>query len=87
MEQSFVLTSRKTPFIQVNIMATTKQCFGKFSDVSGTDVRHVYTPEGTLLGVIRKLAAGGYRTYRTRDGKSRDKATLQEAFRTIRRAN
>jgi hypothetical protein len=70
----------------VIIMAISKT-IGHFSDNAGSSVRRVYTEEGTLLGVIRKLEAGGYRVYRQLDGKQRDKRTLKEAFQTIRRAN
>jgi len=67
-------------------MAQVKAAYGKFSDVSGTDVRHVYDASGRLLGVIRKIK-GGYRVYRTADGKTRDKQYLSDAFKTIRRQN
>jgi len=63
---------------------------GKFSEVSGTGVRHVYDAFGNHLGVIVKLdktQGGGYKAIRTRDGKSRVKPLLADAFRTIRRAN
>jgi len=66
---------------------TIKSAHGKFSELAGTQVRRVYSDEGTLLGVIRKLEAGGYRVYRQLDGKIRDKGSLKEAFQTIRRAN
>lgn len=53
----------------------------------GTDIRHVYTEDGeTLLGMILKAGRGRYRVLRM-DGKERTKATLKEAFKTIRRAN
>lgn len=71
----------------VIIMATIKAARGHFSELAGTQVRRVYSEEGTLLGVIRKLEAGGYRVYRQLDGKIRDKRSLKEAFQTIRRAN
>lgn len=67
-------------------MNTVKQCYGKFSEVSGNGCRHVYTPEGRLLGVITKMEQGGYRVLRM-DGKTRQKATLAEAFKSIRRQN
>lgn len=67
-------------------MAATKKAYGKFSDVSGSDVRHVYDNSGKLLGIIRKIE-GGYRVYRTADGKTRDKRLLADAFKTIRRVN
>lgn len=57
-----------------------------FSD-TGTDVRHVYSEDGTiLLGVIYKMGRGKYRVLRI-DGKTRTKETLTDAFKTIRRAN
>lgn len=53
----------------------------------GSDIRHVYTPDGEqLLGMILKLGRGKYRVLRM-DGKERTKETLTEAFKTIRRAN
>lgn len=67
-------------------MTTAKKAYGKFSDVSGTDVRHVYDNSGKLLGIIRKISTG-YRVYRTADGKTRDKQYLSDAFKTIRRVN
>lgn len=58
-----------------------------FSSVSGSDVRHVYTEDGkTLLGVIYKMGRGKYRVQRI-DGKSREKDSLKEAFKTCRRSN
>ena len=58
-----------------------------FSSVSGSDVRHVYTEDGkTLLGVIYKMGRGKYRVQRM-DGKSREKDSLKEAFKTCRRSN
>jgi hypothetical protein len=70
----------------VIIMAISK-VHGKFSDLAGTGVRRVYTEEGTLLGIIRKLSDGSYKVYRQLDGKERIKPTLKAAFQTIRRAN
>jgi len=64
----------------------TNVVYGKFSDVAGSGVRHCYDASGNLLGVIRKLSDGTYRVYR-QDGKVRDKPRLQEAFRTVARAN
>jgi hypothetical protein len=60
---------------------------GKFSTVSGTTVRHVYTTDGQLLGFIRKQADGTYEVHRTTDNKRRVKPTLDQAFATIARAN
>lgn len=67
-------------------MKTAKVLYGKFSQESGNTVRHVYDASGNLVGLIRKLEGGGYRVYRQKDGKSRDKDTLEQAFKTIRRA-
>lgn len=69
---------------------TNKVVHGKFSKVSGTGVRHVYDASGNHLGVIMKLDkehGGGYKAIRTRDGKSRVKPLLADAFKTIRRSN
>lgn len=58
-----------------------------FSDVSGSDVRHVYDADGkSLLGIIFKEGRGKYRVQRI-DGKVRHKATLNDAFKTVRRSN
>ena len=58
-----------------------------FSPVSGTDVRHVFDEDGKkLLGVIIKVGRGKYRVQRI-DGKVREKESLNEAFKTVRRAN
>lgn len=70
----------------VIIMAISK-VHGKFSDLAGTGCRRVYTEEGTLLGIIRRLEDKTYRVYRQADGKIRDKKSLAEAFKTIRRQN
>lgn len=67
-------------------MANTKMVYGKFSDVTGTECRHVYDVSGNLLGVIRKVSEG-YRVYRTTDGKVRTKRLLADAFKTIKRRN
>lgn len=57
-----------------------------FSNVSGSEVRHVYSEDGkSLLGVIYKEGKGKYRIHRM-DGKIRHKDTLQASFKTIRRA-
>ncbi|MNY48604.1 hypothetical protein D3C86_1839500 [compost metagenome] len=50
-------------------------------------VRSVLDSQGNPLGVIRKLEEGGYRVYRHKDGKIRDKESLDDAFRTLARAN
>lgn len=65
---------------------STKQAVGHFSPVSGSQCRHVYSPEGILLGVIFKREQGGYRVQRM-DGKIRIKDKLSDAFKSIRRAN
>lgn len=61
-----------------------KSVKGSFSEVSGSDVRIVYTPEGKILGTVRKLDKG-YRVTRV-DGKIRVKETLQAAYKSIRRS-
>lgn len=59
----------------------------RLSAEEGSNIRHVYTEDGEeLLGVILKAGRGRYRVLRM-DGKEREKATLAEAFKTIRRAN
>lgn len=59
----------------------------RVSETMGSDIRHVYTEDGQqLLGMILKLGRGRYRVLRM-DGKEREKQTLAEAFKTIRRAN
>lgn len=62
-----------------------KAVVGKFSPVAGNNTRRCYDPQGNFLGVIVKTK-GGYRVTRT-DGKSRMKASLAEAFASVRRAN
>mgnify|MGYP006951076344 CR=1 FL=1 len=58
-----------------------------FSDVSGSNVRHVFDEDGkSLLGIIFKEGRGKYRVQRI-DGKIRTKETLQDAFKTVRRSN
>lgn len=58
---------------------------GEFSQVNGSDVRIVRDGVGNILGTIHKVK-NGYRVVR-RDGKIREKAYLQDAFKTIARAN
>jgi len=65
-------------------MANT-QVRGEFSPVAGSTVRRCYDASNNFLGVIVKTK-GGYRIQRT-DGKSRMKATLAEAFASIKRSN
>lgn len=60
---------------------------GKFSENAGSAVRRVYDASGNLLGTIAKKESGGYRVYRLKDGKVREKRLLEDAFRTIARAN
>lgn len=61
--------------------------YGKFSENAGSKVRRVYDASGNLLGTITKRDDGGYRVVRVRDGKVREKRYLEDAFKTIRRAN
>lgn len=68
-------------------MSEASKVTSHFSPVSGSECRHVYSEDGkSLLGVIIKVAKGKYRVQRL-DGKVRLKDNLQDAFRTIRRAN
>jgi hypothetical protein len=68
-------------------MSEAKKVSSHFSSVSGSNCRHVFSEDGqTLLGMIFKEGVGKYRVRRV-DGKTRVKDTLQEAFRTVRRAN
>lgn len=70
----------------VNVMSKNK-VVSRISAEVGSDIRHVYTADGeTLLGMILKAGRGRYRVLRV-DGKEREKSTLVEAFKTIRRAN
>ena len=71
-------------------MAQSNVVKGRFSELSGSGVRHVYDQQGNHLGVIVKLDkehGGGYKAIRTRDGKSRIKPFLKDAFKTIKRSN
>lgn len=61
------------------------QVRGEFSPVAGNSVRRCYDASNNFLGVIVKTK-GGYRVTRV-DGKSRLKASLAEAFASIKRAN
>lgn len=73
--------------IEGDVMNSKNKVVSHFSDVSGTDVRHVYSEDGSqMLGMIMKVGRGKYRVYRM-DGKTRDKDSLTEAFRTVRRKN
>lgn len=58
---------------------------GEFSPVAGNTVRRCYDASNNFLGVIVK-AKHGYRVQRV-DGKTRMKATLAEAFASIKRSN
>lgn len=66
---------------------SSKVVYGHFSAVSGSKVRHMYDANGKLLGTITKKDGGGYRVFRLLDGKIRDKAYLEDAYKTIRRSN
>lgn len=66
-------------------MASASSVKGQFSPVSGNNTRRVYDASNNFLGIIVKCSEG-YRVTRL-DGKSRIKKTLQEAFRTVARAN
>jgi hypothetical protein len=47
----------------------------------------VFTDDGAFIGLIVKLPEGGYQVRRFTDGKVRVKATLAQAFATIKRSN
>lgn len=85
---SSLLTTNKLKFQhKVKIMSEATKVTSHFSTVSGSDCRHVFDEDGKkLLGVIIKIGRGKYRVQRV-DGKTRTKETLQDAFRTVRRAN
>lgn len=67
--------------------ASTNVVVGKFSKNHGSKVRRIYDTEGNFLGTITKMESGGYRVYRQKDGKVREKPYLAEAKKTIARAN
>lgn len=68
-------------------MSKTNKVLVRLSETVGSDIRHVYTPDGeTSLGIIIKAGRGKYRVLRA-DGKDRIKSTLTEAYKTIRRVN
>lgn len=69
-----------------NITIRGKVIVGKFSKVSGSKVREMRLSDGTFLGFIEKLDEGGYRIIR-KDGKSRVKPLLEDAYRSIARSN
>lgn len=71
-------------------MANSNVVKGRFSELAGAGVRHVYDLQGNHLGVIVKLdkeQGGGYKAIRTKDGKVRVKPKLAMAFKTIKRQN
>lgn len=68
-------------------MKTSNGVRGKFSDVAGSRVRRVFDSHGVILGTITKTDDGQYRVFRISDGKIRVKKHLEQAFRTIKRAN
>lgn len=68
------------------VVVNGKIIVGHFSKTSGSKVRDMYSSDGEFLGVIAKLDEGGYRVIR-KDGKQRNKLTLEAAYRTIGRAN
>lgn len=61
--------------------------YGNFSETAGSKVRRVYDIAGNLLGTVTKKDTGGYRVYRLKDGKVKEKKRLDEAYKAIRRAN
>lgn len=68
------------------VIKASKNVYGKFSDVAGSRVRRVYDEKGNILGIITKTDRGTYRIVRM-DGKVREKRYLDEAFKSISRAN
>lgn len=69
-----------------SIKVNGKVIVGRFSKTSGSKVRDMYDEDGNFLGLISKLEEGGYRVLRT-DGKTRTKPSLEEAYRSVARAN
>jgi hypothetical protein len=73
--------------IKTGVRAMSKHKVLSRFDTEDKDMRYVYTEGGEeLLGVVYKLGRGRYRVLRM-DGKTRTKASLVEAFKTIRRSN
>lgn len=68
-------------------MSKSNKVLVRLSENVGSDIRHVYTPDGeTSLGIIIKAGRGKYRVLRS-DGGERTKSTLTDAYKTIRRKN
>lgn len=65
------------------------QIKSSFSPIAGSRVRRVYDERsGLFLGTITKLEnSQGYRVFRLRDGKTRTKRYLSDAFKSIKRQN
>lgn len=58
-----------------------------FSKTEGSNVRVMKDSEGNFLGYIEKLEGGvGYKVIR-KDGKVRVKAYLEDAYKSVGRAN
>jgi hypothetical protein len=60
---------------------------GKFSATNGSKVRMMYDASGNLIGTITKQSDGSYRIFRLKDGKTRVKEMLVDAYKSIARAN
>lgn len=68
-------------------MTASTQAKGSFSPISGSKVRRVFEAD-RFLGTITKLDDGsGYRVFRLKDGKTRIKRYLADAFKSIKRQN
>lgn len=70
-----------------NVIVRGKVISGNFSKTSGSSLREMKDSNGNFLGYIQKLENGlGYKVIR-KDGKIRVKRLLEDAYRTIARAN
>lgn len=63
-----------------------KVAYGNFSEVNGSKVRIMRDATGAMLGTITKTK-DGYRIYRVKDGKVREKHYLSDAIKSVSRAN
>ena len=60
---------------------------GTFSKVNGSKVRMMFDKDGKLIGSITKMENGDYRIFRLKDGKTRVKQYLADAYKSIARSN
>lgn len=67
-------------------MAKTNVVRGEFSPVAGSAVRRMFDKDDNFIGTVTKCPEG-YRIVRFPDRKTRVKATLAEAYRSIGRVN